>query len=107
VRKAKNPVTFRLSFQATRLSGSRYCCVSPTILRIGGYRFFFFSREEPRAHVNVQHETGQAKFWLEPEVELAQNYSLGHHQLSLAFRLIKEHKDEIRAAWQDHFNRRG
>ena len=29
--------------------------VSPTILRIKGFRFYFFSREERRAHVHVQH----------------------------------------------------
>jgi len=81
--------------------------VSPTILRIGGFRFYFFSREEPRAHVHVQHATGQAKFWLEPVVELAQNYGLGHRQISAAFRLLKENEDEIRAAWKNHFGRRG
>jgi ribosomal protein S18 acetylase RimI-like enzyme len=81
--------------------------VSPTILRIGGYRFYFFSREEPRAHVHVQHSNGQAKFWLEPEVQFAQDYGLGYRQISTAFRLIKENEDEIRVAWEDHFDRRG
>jgi hypothetical protein len=81
--------------------------VSPTILRIGGYRFYFFSRERPRAHVHVQRSNGQAKFWLEPDAQLAQNYGLGHRQVSTAFRLIKENEDEIRAAWEDHFDRRG
>ena len=28
-------------------------CMSPTIFREGGYRFFFFSREEPRMHVHA------------------------------------------------------
>jgi uncharacterized protein DUF4160 len=42
--------------------------VSPTIFREGGYRFYFFSREEPQPHVHVQHETGEAKIWLEPEI---------------------------------------
>ena len=81
--------------------------VSPTVLRIGEYRFYFFSREELRAHVHVQNAAGQAKFWLEPVVELAQNYGLGRHQIATAFRLLKENEDEIRAAWEDHFDRRG
>lgn len=50
--------------------------VSPTVLRAGGYRFYFFSREEVRVHVHVQHADGRAKFWLEPQVGLAQNYEL-------------------------------
>ncbi|MFN2399931.1 MAG: DUF4160 domain-containing protein [Gemmatimonadaceae bacterium] len=45
--------------------------VSPTVLRVRGYRLYFFSREEPRAHVHVQHASGEAKFWLDPQVELA------------------------------------
>ena len=81
--------------------------VSPTVLRVSGYRFYFFSREEPRAHVHVQHADGQAKFWLEPEVALAQNYELSDRQISTALRLVRKHQSEIRAAWEKHFGRRG
>ncbi len=80
--------------------------MSPTVLRVGGYRFFFFSREEPRAHVHVQHADGEAKFWLEPEIALAQNYELSPRQVSKALNLVRKHHDEIRAAWKAHFERR-
>jgi hypothetical protein len=36
--------------------------MSPTIFREGGFRFYFFSREEPRMHVHVQGQNGEAKF---------------------------------------------
>ena len=78
----------------------------PTIFRSGGYRFYFFSREEPRVHVHAQHETGEGKFWLEPEIAVAQNYGLSPARLTAALRLVQEHEDEIRAAWQTHFGRR-
>jgi len=64
-------------------------------------------RLSPDRLLPLQHATGYAKFWLEPVVELAQNDGLGHRQVSKAFRLIKENEDEIRAAWKDHFDRRG
>ena len=80
--------------------------MSPTIFRSGGYRFYFFSREEPRMHVHVHHETGEAKFWLEPEIALAQNDGLSPARLTTALRLVQEHEDEIRTAWQTHFGRR-
>jgi hypothetical protein len=32
--------------------------VSPTVLRVRGFRFYFFSREEPRMHVHVHHANG-------------------------------------------------
>ncbi len=43
----------------------------PTVLRVGRYRFHFFSNEgqEP-SHIHVQAVGDQAKFWLEP-IELA------------------------------------
>ena len=81
--------------------------MSPTILRIRGYRFFFFSREELRAHVHVQHVEGEAKFWLDPEIEVAHSYGLSGTRLSTALRLAQEHQHEIRAAWKAHFDRRG
>ncbi len=79
--------------------------MSPTVFRGGGYRFYFFSREEHRLHIHVQHATGEAKFWLEPTIELAQNYGLGPRAISKVLRLIREHEHEIRAAWETHFGR--
>jgi hypothetical protein len=77
--------------------------MSPTVFRHGPYRFYFFSREEARIHVHVQSAAGEAKFWLEPEIELAQNYGLNEQQVGIAFRLVQEHEHEIRTAWQRHF----
>ena len=78
--------------------------MSPTIFRHGPFRFYFFSREEPRIHVHVHSPIGEAKFWLEPKVELAQNYGLNAQQIKAALKLIEEHKDEIRKAWKAHFS---
>ncbi|OGP82520.1 MAG: hypothetical protein A2Y95_05530 [Deltaproteobacteria bacterium RBG_13_65_10] len=79
--------------------------MSPTVFRKGGYRFYFFSREEPRMHVHVHHAEGEAKFWLEPEIMLVQNYGLNPRRLSTVLNLIRRHQDEIRAAWKAHFRR--
>ena len=75
------------------------------MLRRNGFRFFFFSREEVRVHVHVYHEEGEAKFWLEPTIELAQNYGLSRRRVTAALTLIRRHEDEIRIAWEDHFGR--
>ena len=40
--------------------------MSPTVFREKGYRFFFFSREETRAHVHVICGDGEAKFCWHP-----------------------------------------
>jgi hypothetical protein len=77
--------------------------VSPTVLRVRGYRFYFFSREERRPHVHVQHASGEAKFWLEPRVELAADYGLGSTHINAVRKIIEEHVNDIRAAWVKHF----
>jgi hypothetical protein len=79
--------------------------VSPTIFRSGGFRFFFFSREETRVHVHVHHAEGEAKFWIEPEIELAQNHGLSSWRITAAKTLIRRHENEIREAWRAHFDR--
>lgn len=76
--------------------------MSPTVLRARGFRLYFFSDEEPRPHVHVEHATGEAKFWLTPHVRLARNWGLRLHRLAEAKRLIEEHRDAILAKWKDH-----
>lgn len=78
-------------------------CTSPTVFREGGFRFFFFSREEPRMHVHVQNQNGEAKFWLEPAIELATDVGLSRREIAEALRLIREHENDIHLAWRRHF----
>ncbi|PYQ57439.1 MAG: DUF4160 domain-containing protein [Acidobacteria bacterium] len=77
--------------------------MSPTIFREGPYRFFFFSREEPRMHVHVASSEGNAKFWLEPELELAENHGIPDRELSTIARILERRRDEVKAAWRKHF----
>ena len=77
--------------------------MSPTVFREDGFRFYFFSREEPRMHVHVQCADGEAKFWLEPNIELAHNYGLSERQLRSAQDLIEAHENVIRSSWVAHF----
>ena len=77
--------------------------MSPTIHREGGYRFFFFSREESWPHVHVYSPDGETKFWLDPRLELAKTYRLTKIQLKEIETIIEGHYDEFKAAWNSHF----
>lgn len=79
----------------------------PTVLRIKGYRFFFFSRDcsEP-AHVHVARSDDYAKFWLEP-VGLAHNAGFRSNELAEIRRLIEEHHPLLRERWNEHFRSQG
>jgi hypothetical protein len=77
--------------------------MSPTIFRYKNYRFFFFSREEQRIHIHVLGSDGEAKFWMEPQIELAHNYGISQKEITELIEIIKSHENEIREAWNKHF----
>ncbi|WP_092116823.1 DUF4160 domain-containing protein [Desulfonatronum thiosulfatophilum] len=77
--------------------------MSPTVFIFRQYRFFFFSREEPRRHVHVRSPDGEAKFWLEPVIELAINHRFPQRELKELELIIEDKADEIRKHWDDHF----
>ena len=73
----------------------------PTVLRVGRYRFFFYSNEnnEPPT-IHVKAEGDQAKFWLE-RIDLASNYGFRAHELNEIESIIQEHKKELLEAWNE------
>lgn len=79
--------------------------MSPTVFREGPFRAYFFSLEESRKHVHVQSSEGEAKLWIEPEVEVAKSYGLSDQDLNRILRLVTERQQEIRDAWEEHFSR--
>lgn len=77
--------------------------VMPTILRIYGLRFFFFSLEgnEP-PHIHVEQDNKVAKFWLNP-VRLASSYGFKSQELTKIRAMVIEHKNTFLEAWHGHF----
>lgn len=79
--------------------------MTPTVLRSGPYRFFFYSsdRTEP-PHVHVERESKAAKFWLEPvSVESAGDF--GARELIRMTALVREHHVELLRSWHEFFSR--
>lgn len=74
----------------------------PTVLRIGSYRFHFYSDErgEP-AHIHVRNSDGECKFWLEP-VALAKNRGLTPHVLREIERLVYEHQVLLKEKYDEY-----
>ena len=77
----------------------------PTILRIGPYRFFFYSNEnrEP-AHIHIQQDRKLAKLWLRP-VTLASSTRFSSKELKKLETLVIKNKENILEAWNDYFSR--
>jgi hypothetical protein len=76
----------------------------PTVLRIGRYRFHFFSNEsnEP-PHIHVKASGDEAKFWLDP-VQLAANYGFNASEINEIEKLAIEHREKLLEAWHEHFD---
>ncbi len=74
----------------------------PTILRVGGFRFHFYSDEgtEP-PHIHVRSADGECKFWLDP-VGLARNRGIEPHVVREMERLVFEHLDFLLEQYHEH-----
>jgi hypothetical protein len=75
----------------------------PTVLRIGPYRFFFYSNEQGEPpHIHIQRERMLAKFWLEP-VALAGSTRFAAQELRKLESLVEQHHERLMEAWNEYF----
>ncbi len=56
-------------------------------------------------HVHVQGAASESKFWLEPRVELAQNFGMDPRSLRIAKAIVEDNSDVFRDAWNRYFTR--
>ena len=75
----------------------------PTVLRWGPYRGFFYSNEggEP-AHIHVRSGNKEAKLWLH-DMTVAINAGFPAHEIGDIIRHLKQNRDELVSAWNEHF----
>ena len=78
----------------------------PVVFRYKGYRFFFHSNEgEPREPLHIHARRGEsvAKFWLDPEAEVAEAYGMTAHELRELLDVAVERRAMIERYWDEHF----
>lgn len=77
----------------------------PTILCIGPYRFYFYSREgnEP-PHIHVAAAEKMAKYWLVPVV-LAANDRFRSGELTEIETIVRQYRDNFVEAWYAYFRK--
>ena len=73
----------------------------PTVLRIKGFKFYFFSEEglEP-VHIHVKKGGGVAKFWLAP-VRLAHSEGFKKQELRHIIKLLELYELRLIRAWNE------
>ena len=78
----------------------------PTVLRIGPYRFFFYSNEDNEPpHIHIRGSGSEAKFWLDP-INLAYNYGYRGHELRRLEGLVLENRELLLEAWNEYAGRK-
>jgi hypothetical protein len=79
----------------------------PTVLRVDGYRFYFYSHEpnEP-PHIHVDRQSSSAKLWLET-ISLARNVGFSAKELGEIISTVRGHREQLLEAWHEFFGRRG
>ena len=78
----------------------------PTIFRHDGFRFFFYSNEgDPRepVHVHAMKDGCEAKFWLSPDVTVANSAGMDARTLRWLAGVVSDNKGLIERAWHDYF----
>lgn len=76
--------------------------MSPKFRQEDGYTFKIYSNEEERKHVHVVRAECEAKFWLEPQIELAANYGFGSKDLKKITELVEKYEDDFKQQFAAH-----
>ncbi|WP_120717733.1 DUF4160 domain-containing protein [Tsuneonella amylolytica] len=75
----------------------------PTVLRIGAFRFYFYSHEpnEP-PHVHVDRGDATIKVWLD-SCEVAKSRGFRAHEIGDIVNQVTLHREMLTEAWHEYF----
>ena len=74
----------------------------PTVLRIDGFRFFFFSNEHEPEHIHIEKADMYARIELET-LQVTDNYNVNSKDLKKMIEIIKNNEDKLKGAWNEYF----
>ncbi len=70
--------------------------MSPVFRRESEYTFKIYSNEEELMHIHVLCDRQEAKFWREPQVELAKNTGIPEHKLNEIKGIVEKYADNFK-----------
>lgn len=80
--------------------------MSPKFKEINGFVFKIYSNEESRIHIHIVKAENEAKYWLEPDIELAENFGFSSKELSFIEKILKENGDDFKIKFTRHTGKR-
>ena len=75
--------------------------MSPKFKELNGFVFKIYSNEEKRMHIHIVKAENEAKFWLEPEIELAENFGFNSKELSFIEKYLENMETNLKSNSQD------
>ena len=75
----------------------------PTVLNLLGMKFYYWSREHEPVHIHVKKGDAEARFTIEPDIELIANMGLKPHELAIAEEVIKDNREYMIEHWKLFF----
>jgi hypothetical protein len=79
----------------------------PTVLRVAGFAFYFFSKDHEPAHVHAANGDGVAVIEIETGTLKRKEGSIRMKDVRRATEIVAEHKDYLQAEWTAFAFRRG
>lgn len=80
--------------------------MSPVFRREEGFVFKVYSNEEERKHIHVVKGDCEAKYWLEPQVELDKSYGFDSKDLKKIKQIIEDNANDLKHKYAIHVGKR-
>ena len=80
--------------------------MSPKFRKEEGFVFKIYYNEEERMHVHVVKAENEAKFWLEPTIELAENFGFSSKEIKKITKMVETYGNEFKQQFAAHIGRR-
>ena len=80
--------------------------MSPKFKEQNGYIFKIFSNEESRIHIHVIKAENECKYWLEPKIELAENFGFSSKELSYIEKILRENGYDFKIKFTRYVGKR-
>lgn len=74
----------------------------PTVLRINGYRFFFFSDEHLPQHIHIEKAGSYVRIEL-ATLKVTDSYKISSKEINKLIKLVEENKETLKGAWNEYF----
>jgi len=74
----------------------------PTVFKIDGYRFFFFSDEHTPEHIHIEKADAYVRIEIEP-LRVTNSYNLNSKELKKLLDLVKKNKQKLKGVWDEYF----